>query len=59
MDDEVLNFLILLSIRRNFRKLGIEGCLEAIEKLPNPVHRAKLRQAHLEYLKNNLKQRRK
>jgi len=55
MREEIIKLIIKKRVKENFRKLGIEKTLEVIEDLPNPIFRAKLRQYHLEYLKENLR----
>ena len=52
---EIIELIIKERVKENFKKLGIERTLEIIEDLPNPIFRAKLRQYHLEYLKENLR----
>ena len=52
--DKIVNIIIRNSIKRNFNQLGIEGCLEFIERIKNPVYRARMRELHLRYLKEVL-----
>ena len=49
---KIARLIIEKSIERNFQQLGIEGCLETIEKIRNPIYRAKMRMLHLQYLKS-------
>jgi len=52
--EKLMRLIIRESIRENFERLGIEGTLEAIEKIHNPILRAKLREYSLRYLKGEL-----
>ena len=49
---KIARLIIEKSIERNFQQLGIEGCLETIEKIRNPIYRGKMRMLHLQYLKS-------
>jgi len=57
-EDDILERLIKLiikeNIKENFKRLGIEGCLEAIERIHHPILRARLREYSLKYLKGEL-----
>jgi len=52
--EKLVRLIIRENIRENFERLGIEGCLEAIERIRHPILRARLREYSLKYLKGEL-----
>ena len=51
--DKIINEYLKGKALRNLKALGIERTLETIERLRNPIYRAKMRQLHLNVLKQN------
>ncbi|GEM_PF-3819635 len=44
MENEMVNSWLFTAVREGIERLGLEGCLESIESIVNPVLRWKLRQ---------------
>ena len=43
--NEIINNRCFYAVKNGIEKLGLEGCLESIESITNPILRWKLRQA--------------